>query len=145
MKIICLLFLLLVVQFPAATQSISLMVIGNQKGVPAMLKQSELRSILMGERQRWRNGYKIKVALMRTNTIAGRSTCERLYNMSEDEANKFWLGQTFQGKGNVPKLFNTLEELMAYVAENPGAIGVVNQPPSTPGTQVVLIDGKRSL
>jgi hypothetical protein len=145
LRLFCLLLVLLATHVPAMAQSMALTVISNQKGAPAELKESELRSILMGERQRWKNGYKISVALMKTNTLAGKSTCERIYHMSEDELKKFWLAQVFQGKVNPPSFFNTEEELLAFVAENPGAIGIVNLTTPARGTQVVLIEGRRSL
>ena len=57
------------------SQATTLTVISNQKGSPASLKFAELKSIFMGEKQRWRSGTKITIALMKTNTPAGRNTC----------------------------------------------------------------------
>ena len=75
----------------AGAQDIPLIVIGNQKGAPAGLKQTELRSILKGEQQRWRNGNKVIIALMKTNTPVGKHTSEKIYDMSADEFKKYWL------------------------------------------------------
>lgn len=129
----------------ASAQSTTLTVISNPKGSPAELKATELKSILMGERQRWRNGNKILIGLMKTNTPVGVSTSAKIYNMSPDEVKKYWLALVFQGKADAPVFFNTVNELHAFVAENPGAIGVVDQAMSGYNTTVVLIDGKRTL
>ena len=51
----------------------------------------------------------------------------------------------FQGKADAPVFFNTTGELEAFVAENPGAIGIVDQAASAASTQVVLIDGRKVL
>jgi ABC-type phosphate transport system substrate-binding protein len=128
----------------AHTQNLSLTVISNQKGAPTEMKQSELKSIFLGEKQRWRNGNKIVIALMKTNTAAGKYVCEKIYDMSGDELKKHWLALVFQGKAEAPAFFNTVSELQAFVSENPGAIGIIDQTPSASGTQVVLIDGRRS-
>ena len=125
-------------------QSMSLTVISNQKGAPSEMKQSELKSIFLGEKQRWRNGNKIVIALMKTNTNAGKYVCEKIYDMSADELKKHWLALVFQGKAEAPAFFNSVSELQAFVSENPGSIGIIDQVPSGSGTQVVLIDGKRS-
>lgn len=132
-------FLLLMVQ----AQNMPLVVIGNPTGAPSELSLTELKSILLGERQRWSNGKKILIALMKTNTTAGRYTCERVYEMSEDEVKKFWLAMVFQGRADPPSFFETATELQNFVATNPGAIGIVDQVSPAFATQVVLINGKR--
>jgi len=128
----------------SAAQDLSLTVISNQKGAPAGLKQKELRSILMGERQRWRNGNKIIIALMKTNTPVGKYTSEKVFEMTADELKKYWLALVFQGKADAPVFFNSISELLTFVAENPGAIGIVDQTAPIASTQVVLVDGKAS-
>lgn len=136
---------LLLIGIAANAQSGTLAVISNPKGAPTQMQQAELRSIFKGERQRWRNGNKIMIALMKTNTPVGRYTCEKIYDMSPDELKKFWLALVFQGKADPPAFFNTVEELQAFVSQNPGAIGIIDQPVATSGVQVVLIDGRRTL
>ena len=128
----------------AYSQDINLLVIGNQKGAPSMMKFSELKSVFMGEKQRWPNGAKINIALMKTNNPVGKITSDRVYDMSSDELNKFWLALVFQGKADAPTFFNTPNELQAFVADNPGAIGVVEQVLPGYNTTVVSIDGRKS-
>jgi len=125
-------------------QTDQLTVISNLKGSPDAMKQSELKSIFKGEKQRWKSGNKIVIALMKTNTSAGVSVCKRVYDMSGDEVKKYWLALVFQGKADAPVFFNTASELQAFVLENPGAIGIINETPSATGLQVVMIDGKKS-
>ena len=125
-------------------QNNSLTVIGNPNGVPAALKQSELKSVFMGEKKTWPNGSPVKIALMKTTTEAGKLTCDKLYQQSGDEVQKFWLGYVFAGKGDAPSFFNTVNELQAFVAATPGAIGIIDQSPPVAGVQVVPVDGKRS-
>ena len=128
----------------ARAQNASLTVISNPKGVPADLKMGELKSILLGERQRWASGKKVVIALMKTNTAVGKNTSERLYNMSPDEVKKFWLALVFQGKADAPTFFNSVGDLQSYVAENPGAIGVIDQPLPGNSANVVTVDGRKS-
>jgi ABC-type phosphate transport system substrate-binding protein len=127
----------------AASQVSSLTVIGNQKGAPSSLKFSELKSIFMGEQQRWRGGAKITIALMKTNTPAGKSTSQVLYGMSPDELNKFWLALVFQGKATAPYFFNSAAELEAFVAQNPGAIGILDQVTANGQIKTIQVEGKR--
>ena len=133
---------------PALTgisQVSSLTVISNPKGSPTSLKFSELRSIFMGEQQRWRSGTKVTIALMKTNTAAGKSTSIRVYGMSGDQLNKHWLALVFQGKAAAPNFFNSATELESFVAQNPGAIGILDQEPATNEVKTIMIEGKKSL
>lgn len=136
--------LALLITIVAGAQEAPLIVIGNQKGAPAGLKQTELQSILRGEQQRWRNGNKVIIALMKTNTPVGKNTSEKVYNMTADELKKYWLALVFQGKADAPVFFNSISELLAFVAENPGAIGIVDETAPVASTHVVLVDGKTS-
>ena len=141
----CITLLLFLGTSVAHAQNMPLTVISHPKGAPAELKFTELKSILMGERQRWRNGNKILIALMKTNTTVGKYTSEKIYNMNPDELKKFWLALVFQGKADPPSFFNSVAELQVYVSENPGAIGIVDQPLSSYSTHIILVDGKKIL
>lgn len=143
MKFLITIFFILLLLM-ARAQNMPLVVISNAKGAPAELSLSELKSIMLGERQRWGNGKKILIALMKTNTAAGKYTCERIYEMSEDEVKKFWLAMVFQGRADPPSFFETATELQNFIATNPGAIGIVDQASPLYATHVVLINGKRS-
>lgn len=136
--------LLMLGAFLAKSQDVPLTVISNQKGAPAALNFGELKSIFMGEKQRWRNGTKVVIAMMKPNTNTGKVISSKLYNMSSDEVNKFWLALVFQGKADSPVTFDNAEALENFVANNPGAIGIIpgDQPPAD--AQVTLIDGKKT-
>lgn len=125
-----------------AQQHTSLSAISHTSGAPADMKQSELKKILMGETQRWKNGKRIVIALMKTNTELGKVTTSKLYDMTGDELNKYWLSLVFQGKAQAPVFFNTVSELQSFVASNPGAIGIVDKPVASNEVRSILIDGK---
>ncbi len=127
--------------FDAEAQDMSLTVIGNAETVPEQMDMNQLRSVLKGEKMRWDNGIVIKIALMKTNTLIGSQTSEKIYNMSANELNKYFLAQVFQGKVKAPLFFTSESELENFVARTPGAIGVSNN--STAGNiKVVEVDGK---
>jgi len=129
----------------AYSQTQTLTVISNEKGAPDELKLTELKSIFKGEKQRWRDGNKITIALMKTNTPAGAYTCKKIYDMSGDDVKKYWLALVFQGKAEGPQFFNSITELESFVADNPGAIGIIDQSQGSTDAHIVLIDGKKTL
>jgi hypothetical protein len=136
--------LLLGLCIPLQAQNIELTVIGNPGSVPEQLDIAQLRSVLKGEKLRWDDGVSVKIALMKTNTSVGSTTSERIYNMSANELNKYFLALVFQGKAKAPIFFTSESELESYVARTPGAIGVSSR--STDGTvRVIVIDGRSVL
>lgn len=123
-------------------QELELTIIGNPETAPSELNLSQLRSVLRGEKLRWEDGSSVKIALMKTNTPIGTSTSEKIFNMSGNELNKYFLALVFQGKVKAPNFFNSTEELEKYVARTPGAIGVTHNA-TEDQTKIILIDGKR--
>jgi hypothetical protein len=141
----CLLIVLIIsINLFAKAQEITLVAVGNQSGAPSEMKLSELRSVLMGEKQRWKNGNRIIIALMKTNTSIGKTTSARIYEMSGDELNKFWLALVFQGKAQPPNFFSSVIELENFVAQNPGAIGILDKPIPDPDIKAIMIDGQKT-
>ncbi|MEO6289197.1 MAG: hypothetical protein ABIO76_04725 [Ginsengibacter sp.] len=123
------------------SQDNTLVAVGNQSGTPSSMKWAELKAILMGETQRWKNGKRIIIALMKTNTPTGKTTSATIYDMSGDELNKFWLALVFQGKATAPTFFNSESDLENFVAQNPGAIGIIDKPLGS-SIKIITIDGK---
>ncbi|WP_163712169.1 hypothetical protein [Mangrovibacterium lignilyticum] len=99
----------------------------------------------MGEKLKWDDGKRILIALMKTSTEVGKTTSSDLYDMTGDELNKYWLSLVFQGKAQAPKFFNTKSELEAYVSQNPGAIGVIDEPLANNEIKIIAIDGATQL
>lgn len=136
--------LLLGVSFSVAAQDKPLNVVGHPGSVPEMLEMNQLQSILRGEQLRWGNGVAIKIALMKTNTAIGSNTCSKIYKMSANELNKYFLAQVFQGRVKAPVFFTSKAELESYVARTPGAIGV-SQDAVEGEITIVTVDGKKQL
>jgi len=134
--------LLLAVGFITKAQEIQLTVIGNVTGVPSEMKSSELISVLKGEKQRWGDGTKVNIYIMKTTTPVGQNTCKKIYNWSGDKVKRYWLELSFSGKADAPTFCNTVEELESYVSQNPGAIGIVDRSATSNGVKTILIDGK---
>lgn len=125
-------------------QNAELLVIGNIETVPSEMKKNQLTSVLKGEQQRWKNGTKVVLALMDPDTPIGRNTCTRVYNMSGDELQRYFLLLVFQGKARAPNFFDSPDDLEAFVAKTPGAIGVLDQATDS-SVKIVLIDGNELL
>ena len=139
-----LVLLLFFFAFTVSAQNSSLTAISNTQGAPASMKISDLKSILKGEKQRWSDGTRVIIFLMKTSTPVGETTCRKIYNMSSDKVKRYWLGLSFSGKATAPTFCNSIEELETLVSQTPGAIGIIDKNPTSPSTKIVLVDGKNS-
>jgi len=129
---------------PTFAQGIELTVIGNVQSVPSEMDMNQLIAVLKGEKMRWEDGSRVKIALMKTNTPIGSGTCEKVYNMTGNELNKYFLALVFQGKVKAPSFFNSVSDLENYVAQTPGAIGV-SQNTTDNQLKIILVDGKKQI
>lgn len=107
------------------------------------MKMQELKTVLKGEQQRWKDGSKVMIALMKTSSTIGSSVAQKVYGMSGDALNKFWLQLVFQGKATAPVFFESESDLKAYVAKTKGAIGVIGAA-ALQNEKSILVDGKKS-
>lgn len=127
----------------ANSQDTTLTVISNIKGAPGNMNMAELRSVLKGEKQRWSDDTKVTIAIMKTNTLIGKNACSKIYGMSGDKVLRLYLELSFVGR-TVAILFNSVQELESFVAENPGAIGITGKFSETPNIKITMITGKKS-
>ena len=137
------LLLILMLQTGILIQAQNLSAIGNAASVPASMSFSDLKSIFKGDKMTFSNGTKVTLALMRSNTAAGGTTCQKVYETSCDAVTKFWLGKAM-GSNSAPAFFNSVGELQAFVAGRAGAIGIIDLSPPVAGVRVITIDGKNS-
>ncbi len=122
---------------------IALAIIANSKGAPTEISLSKLKSVFRGEQQRWKDGTKVTLALMKTTTPIGDEIAKRLLGMTSKELNKYFLAQVFQGKMSSPQFFDSEDDLIKYVKSNEGAIGIVGSK-NTGGLNPILVDGKKT-
>lgn len=137
-------FLGLMVSWTGLAQDEDLVIVGNTESVPAEMDMSQLKSILRGEKLRWKDGAQVVIALMKTSTPIGSNTSRKLYDMTGNELNKYFLALVFQGKLKAPAFFNSSDELEAYVAQTPGAIGVL-QKAKDEVLRIIVVDGKTQI
>src|SRR5664279_3285227 len=130
--------------FSSSRAQDNLVAIGNQTGVPAEIKMSELKAVFRGEKQRWSDGTKVVIAMIKTTSPLGNAISEKIYSMNGDEVRGFWAGISFAGKFDPPNVFNTEAEVEAFVSQNPGAIAILDRVNVTPEVKTVLVGGKKT-
>ena len=104
----------------------------------------EFVTIMRGEKQRWSDGNKVVLALMKTTTKTGEAASAKVYKMSTNQFNKYWLAQVFQGRVQSPHFFTSEPELIDFVNSTAGAIGIVKEI-GDKNVKVLKVEGKTKL
>ncbi len=84
-----------------------------------------VKDLFLGKRKLWPDGNAVKVAIPGEKYPFAKVIARSIYNTSINGMKKFWLSLVFQGRVKSPTLLKSAEEIIQYVAEHQGAIGVV--------------------
>lgn len=96
----------------------------NVKG-SSTLASKEVIQIFRNGRSLWPSGEKVIIVLPGNKSVHAEAVAKNLYGGSVSSMQKFWLALVFQGRANPPVFLQTAEEIISYVTNNPGAIGVL--------------------
>ena len=109
----------------------------NVKGVES-LTSKEVVQIFRNGRSLWASGEKVIIVLPSNKSDMAESVAKNLYGGSVTAMQKFWLALVFQGRANPPVFLQTEEEIISYIAKNPGAIGVLPKGKATIPPSILL-------
>jgi len=85
---------------------------------------SDVKSILKGEKNRWKNGNSVILVLRFNEDEKSQHLAKEIYNKSINGVKKLWLGLVFSGRFNAPLFADSNEEALLMLAKHKGAIAV---------------------
>jgi hypothetical protein len=102
----------------------SLSLVGNGTGL-TQVNPAELRSLFRGERSVWPTGREVIIVLPGSRVEWSERFSLQVLGMSRQAMQRYWLGLVFQGRASAPVFVDSAAEVLSYVQEHPGAIGMV--------------------
>ena len=107
------------------------------------LSLAELRSLFLGERQRWPNGRRITLVLQEPGQPEGEAALKLIYRMSEAELNHHFLRAVYRGQVlGAPKRLSSADRVVRFVFNVPGAIGCVPVQAVDGSVKVLRVEGR---
>ena len=85
----------------------------------------DLTRIFLGKKTLWDSGTRIVPAMPEEESSAGELFLSVTLKKSLSQFRAYWKRLLFSGGGTVPKVFRNSDQLMDFVARQPGAIAVV--------------------
>src|ERR1700681_1898783 len=132
-------------QGPSAAQTSrgeDIAVVVNQETPVSDLSLSEVRKVLLGERQYWNSKLPV-VLLIRAPVARERDVVLRvIYQMTEAQFKQFWVAKIFRAEAaSPPKIVYSNDMQYELVTAIPGSIAFVDARGVRPGLKVLRVDG----
>ena len=129
---------------PARAGAEDLALIVHPQNLVKELSASELREILLVERQHWRGSGRIYLLLPESGTAEKELLLRRALGMNEDQLHRLYLGKLYAGEiASFPRVVQSGAAARRIVERAPNALGVVEVSALDAGVRVLRIDGKR--
>lgn len=109
--------------FSLFSSTSSELIIGNTNNTKLTI--TELKMIYLGKISRWDNGDKIILTILENGPIHESFMKNCLHKKSRSFI-LYWKQRMFTGRGVMPHIFKTEEELLHFIKENKGAIGYIS-------------------
>jgi hypothetical protein len=106
------------------TNASDFMIIGNETGIKSA-SFKYIQSIFRGKYSTWNNRQPVIIVLPSKKNASVADVAKQVYETTLTGMQKFWLSQVFQGRSNPPIFLDNDQEIINYVEENPGAIGII--------------------
>jgi len=138
-------WLTMAVQCPSSAQTArggDIAVVVNPDTPVNDLSLSEVRKVLLGERQYWNSKLPVTL-LIRAPVARERDVVLRvIYQMSEAQFKQYWVAKIFRAEvTSPPKIVYSNDMQYELVTAIPGAIAFVDARAVRPGVKVLRVDG----
>jgi ABC-type phosphate transport system substrate-binding protein len=120
-------------------------VIVNKKNPVNDISAVKLAQIYKGMASFWPDGKKITpVEMSNTHPLAVEFT-QKVLRMSLEMKQKMWVTKIYSGQATPPRHFKETNEVLSFVASEPGAIGYVGKEELTDAVKCISVGGKSGL
>ena len=104
----------------------------HTSGLKDTVSFREVTRIYQAKYTRWPvTGTQVTIVLPSSKHILAAALSKLLYNGSFRDLQKFWLLLVFQGRFAPPVFLDTDAEIMNYIENNPGSVGIIDKSASS--------------
>jgi ABC-type phosphate transport system substrate-binding protein len=133
-------WLLLILATPLAVSAADYVVIVNAHNAATSISSKNLSLIFMKKNSRWPDGTKIELVSLSDSTAASVAFDREIFKRSPAAIRAYWQQEIFSGRSVPPVEKTSDDEVIAFVAKNPGAIGYVTAAPAKAGVKVIKVE-----
>ncbi len=101
-------------------------IVANKSITSNSVTIKQAKKIFLGKTKSMPGGGVVKLADLPTGNPVRKELYRTIVKKKESQLKAYWAKKSFTGKGFPPKLFDSEDELMEWVAQTKGAIGYVS-------------------
>lgn len=106
------------------------------------LSFSEIRQVLLGDRQFWTNNLRVTLLIHAPASRERQVVLKTIYRMSEAQFRQYWISKVFRAEASSgPKIVYSNEMATELVSALPGSVAFVDAREVPKGLKVLKIDG----
>lgn len=102
----------------------SLLIVNNSVAQTSISKD-QVQLIFLGKMKKWENGEKIRVGTLKDGAVH-ESFLNEYVDKTPSKYSSYWKIKIVSGTGIPPKMFDTEEKMVEFIAENKGAVGYIS-------------------
>jgi ABC-type phosphate transport system substrate-binding protein len=114
-------------------------VIANPSVSASSVSADDLRSVFLEEKSSLSDGSHVAPVLQKRGS-AHEAFVKNYLGKTDDALQTYYRSLVFTGKGSMPKMLGSDEEVVAYVAKTKGAIGYVSTGASAAGVKTLEVN-----
>jgi ABC-type phosphate transport system substrate-binding protein len=104
---------------------------------------SELRKLMLGNRQFWTSNLRVTLLIRAPGTREREAVLKTIYQMSEAQFQQYWIAKVFREEATSgPRIVYSNEMAAELVSAIPGAVAFVEASQVPKGLKVLKIDGR---
>ena len=138
-------WLTITVQGPSTAQTTKggdIAVVVNSETPVSDLSLSEVRKVLLGERQYWNSKLPVTLLIRAPQARERDVVLKVIYQMSEAQFKQYWVAKIFRAEAaSPPKIVYSNDMQYELVTAIPGAIAFVEARAVRPGVKVLRVEG----
>jgi ABC-type phosphate transport system substrate-binding protein len=138
-------WLTMTVQGPSTAQTTKggdVAVVVNSDTPVSDLSLSEVRKVLLGERQYWNSKLPVTLLIRAPEARERNVVLKVIYQMTEAQFKQYWVAKIFRAEAaSPPKIVYSNDMQYELVTAIPGAIAFVEARAVRPGVKVLRVDG----
>jgi TonB family protein len=124
-------------------------IIANPSVKGEAISASEIKSVFLRERNSLRDGTHVEPVLSKGG-LAHEAFLREYLGKNDDALQNYYRSLVFTGRGSMPMVLHSDDEVVAYVARTRGAIGYINSTAAADGVKTLAVypaekDGARKL
>lgn len=123
-----------------ALQAQSFQVIVNEANATTLLSKKDVSDIFLKTKTKWDDGSKIVPVDQTARSATRAAFSEEIHGRNVGAIRSHWQQAAFSGAGTAPAERPSDAEVIAFVKNNPGAVGYISADADVSGVKVVTVN-----